>query len=403
MLALLSACRDGGEATPDAGSAHDAEEHEPEPEQDASTVAADASNLSWLQSEVALEPDGRSVPLTFSGLAQERPVFALRTYAADAETSRALCFQLEDVRADEHVVWVPEATSVDYGDYCTRCAQRVAVGAGYGLFVLPSAAALPAMLRSVGLRIALRDCLTLAPLSPGAARPGTLLVESLSFPAPTRERTLGLPLAIAEATPHTFTAGARLDEVFARVHDIWLAAGVELTLRGPFSLPRPTAPLSYGANDRASLSALERVARNTAAIDASTPLVVLTPCLLHDDPLGVGTTQPLAVTAHMPGGFAPHDEPDAIFVAGERCGGLTPGPRYVESETLGAIIAHELGHYLGLFHVRESDGREDALADTSSDMPNLMQAMPNANATALAESQIEIARRHPALAVEHAE
>ena len=30
-----------------------------------------------------------------------------------------------------------------------------------------------------------------------------------------------------------------------------------------------------------------------------------------------------------------------VFVAGERCGGLTPGPRYVESETLAAIVAHE--------------------------------------------------------------
>jgi hypothetical protein len=36
-------------------------------------------------------------------------------------------------------------------------------------------------------------------------------------------------------------------------------------------------------------------------------------------------------------------------------------------------------------------------------MPNVMQAQPSASATTLAESQIEIARRHPSLAVENAE
>lgn len=401
-LALLAACHHSGEAMPDA-TALDDDGGDIEPDSDAGQDTTEAGSLSWLRSEVPLEADGRSAPLNFAITAEERPVFALRTYAEDADQSRAICFQLEEVRADSDALWVPEATSADYGDYCTRCEQRVAVGSGYGLFVMPSAAALPATFGSVDLRIALRDCLTLAPLSPSAPRPRTLVVESTSFSAPPRQRTLSLPLVIAEATPHTFTAGAQLDAVFARVGEIWRAAGIELSLRGPFALPRPEAPVSYDASDRAALSSLARTARLAAQLQAHEPLLIFTPCLVREDPLGEGATQPLAITAHIPGGFALRDEPDGIFVAGERCGGLTPGARYIDSDTLAAVVAHELGHFLGLFHVRELDGREDALADTSSDSPNLMQTRASATATALAVSQIEVARRHPSLAVENPE
>jgi hypothetical protein len=373
---------------------------------DADTRASDAASetapLAWSRSEVTLEPDGRSAALTFE-VSVRSPVFALRTFAQDTDASRALCFQLEDARADTETLWIPEATSADYGDYCTRCAQRVAVGAGYGLFVLPSAAALPETFHSLSLRIALRDCLTLAPLSAGAPRPRALLVESASFAAPARERTLRLVLLIAEATPYTFTAGAQRDEVFERVREIWRAAGIELAVQGPFALARPSAPVSYAADDHTALSALARAARSAAGAQEDAALLVFTPCLVREDPLAQSTTQPLAVTAHVPGGFAPIDVADGMFVAGERCGGLTPGPRYIDSDTLAAVIAHELGHFLGLFHVREIDGREDTLADTSSDMANLMQAQPSATATSLADTQIEIARRHPALAVESAE
>jgi hypothetical protein len=169
---------------------------------------------------------------------------------------------------------------------------------------------------------------------------------------------------------------------------------------------RPNAPVTYGAEDRSSLSELTRQARELlqeAQVKPDTPLLVFAPCIVRDDALTGAETQPLATTAHIPGGFAPQDEADGIFVAGERCGGLTPGPRYIESETLAAVVAHELGHFLGLFHVRETDGREDVLADTSPDMPNLMQAQPSATATALADTQIDIARRHILLAVERAE
>jgi hypothetical protein len=358
--------------------------------------------LRWLRREVELEADGRSAPLTFELAGREGETFALRTYAVDATESRALCFQLEEVRADAHI-WVPQASTPDYGDYCTRCEQPVAVGSGYGLFILPSAASTPAVVRTIELRVALRDCLTLAPLSAAAARPRKLVVESATSAAPARDARLVLPVVIVEATPQTFgSEGARLERVFSRMREIWSVAGIELALRGPFALARPLSPVVYGATDRSALSALALGAEALAAqagVELSAPRIVLTPCLVRDDPLRGGFSQPLALTAHLPGGFGVHEEPDGIFVAGERCGGLTPAALYAESETLAAVLSHELGHYLGLFHVRESDGREDRLSDTSGDTANLMQTQPSAGATSLTESQIRIARRHLALAV----
>ena len=60
------------------------------------------------------------------------------------------------------------------------------------------------------------------------------------------------------------------------------------------------------------------------------------------------------------------------------------------------VLAHELGHYLGLYHSVERDGRVDTLDDTGE--ANLMNALPTlAAARGLSTSQVEIARRHPAL------
>ncbi len=356
-------------------------------EQDATeggpSADAEVARQAWLRSEVALGPDGRSAPLTFT--LGPRPVFALRTRAV-----AGLCFQLEDVRADG-VEWVPPATSADYGDYCTRCEQRVAVGSGYGLFVLPSAAAQPAYVQALQLRIALRDCQTLSPLSSKSAKPSSLMVESTTYEAPAPGTSLVLPITLALATQEAFTGGALLDETFAKMRALWRAAGIELTMREPVFLPRPDAPVVYSATDRGALSALAHAAKQAAG---ATPWFVLTPCLVRQDARGI--SQPLAYTAHLPGGLAlDDDEPDGTFVAAERCGGLTPSARYLDSETLATVMAHELGHYLGLFHVQEADGREDSLADTYPGRPNLMQAMPSPSDTALSDSQIAIARRHP--------
>jgi hypothetical protein len=128
-------------------------------------------------------------------------------------------------------------------------------------------------------------------------------------------------------------------------------------------------------------------------------VLVLTPCLRRLDLISSGQTEPWALTPHLPGGAAVGDEPDQIFIAAERCEGLSPAARFSDAAQLGSIMAHELGHYLGLYHVAEPDGREDALPDTDMSDANLMRATPSPTATELSITQIAIARRHSAFAV----
>jgi Pregnancy-associated plasma protein-A len=73
-----------------------------------------------------------------------------------------------------------------------------------------------------------------------------------------------------------------------------------------------------------------------------------------------------------------------------------------EDDLLGQTLAHEIGHYLGLFHVREADGTSaDPLTDTPKTMPeaqsNLMYYTGTRRVPNLSAEQIRAMRRHPVL------
>jgi hypothetical protein len=210
---------------------------------------------------------------------------------------------------------------------------------------------------------------------------------------------LQLPVSIVIASAHAFAADPTLlASALEPLRATWSVADIELTFAAQLTIDPPATPVSYAANDRTQLIALTRAAH--AALDAqhisrSWPIIVLTGCLRRQDVLTGGQTEPLAITPHIPGGFGLNDEPDLIVIAAERCEGLVPGPRFLDAETLGAVLAHELGHYFGLYHVIESDGRQDRLSDTSPDQSNLMQMAPSPDALTITDGQRQIARRHP--------
>lgn len=356
-----------------------------------------APELVWQTTSLALEPDGRSAPWTFE-LPDGARVFAVRSSLADAAQSAGTCFQLEEVAVQGGGAWVGAATSEDFGDYCLRCRERVAVGAGYGLSVLPSGPDDALVLRDVTLRVALRDCATLTPLAAAEAGTDRVQAEQTSWRLPPVEQHLSLPVAVVVASTHGFAADPQLlAAALSRLQLTWSAAGIEIAIAAKLEIDAVHGAIAFTPNERSELVSLAGAARAALAarsVSRAWPVIVLTGCLRRTDPITRGRSEPLAITPHLPGGFGVHDEPDLIFVAAERCEEFSPGPRFLDADTLGAVIAHELGHWLGLFHVRELDGRADVLSDTSADELNLMQVMPSPDALTLTDSQIHIARRH---------
>lgn len=335
-------------------------------------------------------------------LGRDAELVTIRVSATTALDPR-VAFTLEDVRVAGGDVWVEPPGTADFGEFCVRCRERISTGVGYGLFDLPSTAQSLVPIEELSFGIALRDATTWLPLPADVPSPPTLRVEWLGRAAPPDGEPLRLRWAVALASAAGFSQGADdplLIDALSVVQSIWDPAGIHLE-RGAIVTLDAADVVRVAPDDRAALNDLSLRAR--AALPqpsaAAAALLVLTPCLLDEDPLDHAPSQAQGKTMHLPGGFGVGQEADGMFVAVESCHGSQRAPAYAanESAALGVIMAHELGHFLGLYHVRELGGAEDLLPDTSAQEPNLMQARPASEAVTLTPDQIRIARRHPAL------
>lgn len=118
--------------------------------------------------------------------------------------------------------------------------------------------------------------------------------------------------------------------------------------------------------------------------------VAFVPCLEYASPTAAERMRPAGQTSRIPGSFADARTPSLVTISAGGCGG-DQGSAAPDPERLGLVIAHELGHYLGLRH-----------ADRTGAAPDEQQLMHSTIATGVdtddawfSADQAELIGRHP--------
>jgi hypothetical protein len=241
----------------------------------------------------------------------------------------------------------------------------------------------------------LRDCATFTSSRCNAGPPlPPLSARLLALPPPRAAGTLGLRLLICPSS--TFypaeEAEAQLAKVLEQVNALLAPAALVASYSSVNRLPADAiCDATFAPSDPSPLALLLQQGRGLAEDPASIS-VVFAGCL-RAMPLVGPRADPDGYTPRIPGGYG---NADAVFVRGSLCD--TAGPVRIawSGSALGRVLAHELGHYLGLYHTVEADGTVDQLDDTGAGADNLMYFEPSvASATGLSATQGQIARRHP--------
>lgn len=346
------------------------------PEFDDQGAAASA----WVEVGAAqFAGDGETPSLAIAALA---PGAAL---ALRVTTDPGVCFQLSSVVDGEGHAAVAGRSA---GAYCRDCALRSSVAVEAGVFMLPFAAAGLAPETGLSLRFARVDCLTLTPSAAPRERP-TLRVEAQAVDAAPALASIDLRFHVAESSI-LFGDEDRQQALLAHLEQALAPGGLSPRLVAVHELAEMPAELGFHAGDHAALAAVlaQVPPRAETTVD-----VVFGGCLLYDDPIFGPPAAVHGFTPRIPGGAGPAD---GVFMPGLDCFAQAAGPDEVPVHLQARVLAHELGHYLGLYHVIEADGLADQLEDTGPD--NIMHPNPQlAAAVGFSPAQGRLMRMHPAV------
>ncbi|MCB9738551.1 MAG: hypothetical protein H6747_04725 [Deltaproteobacteria bacterium] len=322
---------------------------------------------------VAIDGGGHSLPLAVTVSAADR-LLALRIRPTEAEPAAPWCFGIDDVRLPDGSVWLqPQngglgASTQPFGS------QRALPQHGYGVFVLPNdgVSALPD--GPVTFRVVLRDCRYDLPTKrvPGAdfrgrygALPKAVQVEYAREPAVADDAPMQLRLRVAVGSgsgyPSDLAADPDWQAALARAQQLFATAGVALQVERIVSVTLQKE-LHYGPGQRTAIDAAWEAAMAKLVDDPSERSrrfvpVVLVGCLVRDAPLATGPQSFAGQTTRIPGGAPFGSSASGVFLAYQSC---TGGGSPLVGEAMGSVLAHELGHHLGLLHSSTSLGAHRA-------------------------------------------
>ena len=180
----------------------------------------------------------------------------------------------------------------------------------------------------------------------------------------------------------------RIVAALAEVRTLLAVARVDLGAVRAFDTPIPSMVLQHGLGaDMEVGDALAAVGVVPAGINV---LFVQRIFAVTD----AGAVPVLGVAGGVPG---------PVRAGGGRRSGVVIGLELTagQPDVLGRTLAHELGHYLGLFHTTEAPpasgpGAYDAIPDTQDgDANNLMHWSPTAGSGKLSPQQIDVLHGHP--------